>query len=107
MNERELHTYYYIPNIWKKDDLDIEYAYTIKSSYDIVAVCGGYDEYELRWLVQDMASDYMDNHDGWEIADRWCGNNRDFAVWDADKNFVGTFEVLLEYEPTFSAWRKE
>ena len=107
MNERELHTYYYIPNIWKKDDLDIEYAYTIESSYDILAVRGGYDELELGWLVEDMAKDYVNNHDGWEICDSWHGDYRDFAVWDSDKNFVGTFEVLLEYEPTFSAWRKK
>ncbi len=101
------HTYYYIPNIWEKDELDVENSYKFPSNYDIVAVRGGYDELVLKWLVEDMAKDYVDNHDGWEVCDSWHGNNREFAVWDADKNFIGRFEVLLEYEPSFSAWRKE
>ncbi len=107
MNERETYTYYYIPNIWKKDELDVEDSYLFKSRIDIAAVSGGYDEFETRWLVEEMASDFYSGRDGWEIADSWAGNCRDFALWDTNKNFVGTFEVMLEYEPTFNAWRKE
>lgn len=102
----DLTTYYYIPNIWKETP-DIDDAYEIKSNRDIVAVNGDYDKFELLWLVEDMAKEYFNKHDGWEIANSWHGDSRDFAVWDSDKNFVGTFEVLLEYEPTFSAWRKD
>lgn len=102
----DLKTYYYIPNIWKETP-DIDDAYEIKSNRDIVAVNGGYDQFELKWLVEDMAKDFFHNHDGWEIANSWHGDSRDFAVWDSDKNFLGTFEVVLEYEPTFSAWEKK
>jgi hypothetical protein len=99
-------TYYYIANVWEKDEVDVTYANEFKSDRDIDAVNGDYDEYELCWLVEDMASDYLRNYDGWEIADRWQGEYRDFVVWDSDKNLIGTFQVLLEYEPSFSAWRK-
>lgn len=99
-------TYYYIPNVWK-DNPDIEDAYSFtSSSWDIFSAKGGYDEIEVRWMVEDMAKDYYDNHDGWEIANSWHGEARDFAVWDSNKNFIGIFEVGLEYTPVFSAWRK-
>ena len=101
-----MNTFYYIPNIWK-DTPDIEDAYEIQSDRDIVAVNGGYDDFELLWLVEDMAKDFFHNRDGWEIGNYWNGESRDFAVWDSDKNFVGIFEVVLEYEPTFSAWKKK
>lgn len=107
MNEREMKTYYYYPNFYGNESPDIEFAHEIRSDRDIHAVKGGYDEWELDWLVEDMAKDYMHNHDGWEIANNWQGCTRDFAVWDADKNFIGVFEVLLEYEPTFWAQRKK
>ncbi len=100
-------TYYYIPNIWEKDVLDIEDATAFPSNLDIVAVDGGYDEFETQWLVEEMAKDYYCNCDGWEIGNSWSGSGREFALWDADKNFVGRFDVILEYEPTFSAWRKK
>ena len=99
-------TYYYIANVWDGDDLDVENALEFKTDRDIDAVNGGYDEYELCWLVEDMASDYLRNYDGWEIADNWQGEYRDFVVWDSDKYMIGTFQVLLEYSPSFSAWRK-
>lgn len=98
-------TYYYIPNIWK-DNPDIENAYEFKSDHDIAAVDGGYDKFEVLWLVEDMAKDFFYKHNGSEIANYWHGDSRDFAVWDSNKNFVGIFEVVLEYEPTFSAWMK-
>jgi hypothetical protein len=101
-----MNTYYYIPNIWK-DTPDIEDAYEIQSDRDILAVNGGYDEFELLWLVEDMAKDFFTHHDGWEIGNEWNGDSRDFAVWDKDQNFVGIIEVVLEYEPTFTAWRKK
>ncbi len=99
-------TYYYIPNVWEKDEVSVENAFEFKTDRDIDAVNGDYDEYELCWLVEDMASDYLRNYDGWEIADSWQGEYRDFVVWDSDKYLIGKFQVLLEYEPSFSAWRK-
>jgi hypothetical protein len=105
----DLKTYYYIPNIWDHDELDVEDAYEFKSNRDIVAVNYGhkYDDFELTWLVEEMAKDYLIKHDGWEISNTWRGNEREFAVWDSDKTFIGKFDVLLEYEPTFTAWMKK
>jgi hypothetical protein len=99
-------TFYYYPNIFDNENLDIEFAYEFKSDHDIHAVNGGYDNFELLWLVEDMAKDYFINHDGWEIANNWHGSERTFAVWDENKNFIDKFDVTLEYEPTFMAWRK-
>ena len=105
----ELKTYYYIPNIWEKDELDIENAYEFKSNRDIVDSYDRhkYDDFELKWLVEAMADDYISHRDGWEVAHNWQGEYREFAVWDIDKTFIGKFDVLLEYEPTFSAWKKK
>ena len=103
-------TYYYLPNIWGRDELNINHAFEFKSDRDIMAVNFGgplYDEFELGWLVEEMASDYLHNHDGWEIANTWDGSEREFAVWDSEKDFIGKFEVLLEYTASFTAWRKK
>ncbi len=104
---RELKTYYYIPNILDNDELDVENAYSFNSERDIMAVNGGYDDFEVSWLVEEMASDYLRNRDGWEVAHSWEGDYRDFVVWDSDKNLIGTYEVLLEYSPSFTAWKKK
>ena len=85
----------------------MEYAYEYKYATDISATRGGYDDFETRWLVEEMAKDYYNNRDGWEIANNWSGSYRNFALWDTNKNFVGVYEVLLEFEPSFSAYRKD
>jgi GH43 family beta-xylosidase len=102
-------TYYYIPNICDRDELGVENAYEFKSHRDIesVDVWHKYDDLELSWLVEDMADDYVRNHDGWEICLSWQGEYREFAVWDTDKTFIGKFDVMMEYTPTFTAWRKK
>lgn len=100
-------TYYYYPDIWNNEKFDIEYAYEFKSDRDIHAVKGGYDEWEVEWMVEDMAKDFFDNHDGWESANSWHGSARTFAVWDENKNLIGQFDVYLDYEPTFSAMKKK
>ena len=102
----QLYTYYYVPNFYGSEP-DVEDAYEFKYSTDISDVDGGYDDFEARWLVEEMAKDYYNNRDGWEIGNNWSGNYRDFVLWDTNKNLVGTFEVLLEYEPTFSAYKKD
>jgi hypothetical protein len=106
---RELKTYYYIPNIWEKDELDIENAYEFKSNRDIVDSYDGhkYDDFELKWLVEAMADDYISHRDGWEMVSYWQSDTLDFAVWDTDKTFIGKFEVMLEYEPQFTARKKK
>lgn len=100
-------TYYYYPNLFDGETPDIENAYEFRSERDIHAVKGGYDRWEVEWLVEETASDYLNNHDGWEIAHKWCGYERTFVLWDENKNLVGEFDVLLEYEPIFRANRKK
>jgi len=102
-----MNTFYYYPNIWGTETPDVEDAYPFSSNHDIHAVKGGYDEWEVEWMVEDMAKDYFTHHDGWEIANNWHGDARIFAVWDDNKNFIGQFDVYLEYEPTFQASRKK
>ena len=102
----QLYTYYYVPNFYGSEP-DVEDAYEFKSTTDITAAVDGNPFFEARWLVEEMAKDYFNNRDGWEIGNNWSGNYRDFVLWDTNKNFVGIFEVLLEFEPTFSAWRKK
>jgi hypothetical protein len=100
--------YYYYPDVWSNETPDIEDAYEISSNRDIYAVRGSYyDEMELSWLIEDMAGDFFSNHDGWELADAWHGQERVFAVWDSNKTFIGLYDVTLEYEPRFTAWRKK
>lgn len=102
-------TYHYIPNIWDKDELDVEDAYEFDSHLDIYAVNQShkYDDIECQWLVEEMANDYFSNHDGWDSADSWSRNAIVFALWDSEKNFVGKFTVTLEFEPTFSAYKEK
>lgn len=109
MDNKQMKTYYYIPNIWDRYELDVENAYEFKSNRDIEAVNEGheYDDLELCWLVEDMADDYVSNHDGWEVCQNWHGDYREFAVWNTEKKFIGKFNVLMEYEPRFDAWRKK
>ena len=102
-------TYFYQPNISGYADVDVDHAYAFNSERDIRAFGDvfEYDDLEVTWLVEDMASDYMRNHDGWEVARNWEGDYRDFVVWNENKELIGTFEVLLEYSPTFTAWKKK
>ena len=103
----QLYTYYYIPNHYGYGEPDIGEAYEYQYATDISAVGGGYDDFEARWLVEEIAKDWFCNRDGWEIGNSWNGNYRDFALWDTNKQFVGVFEVMLEFEPSFSAYRKD
>jgi hypothetical protein len=101
-------TVYYIANVWEKDDLDIKYANEFVTDYDIHAANGrGYDEYELTWMVEDICKDYFRNHDGWEVESTWSDDGVVFALWDDNKNFIGTFDTQLEYDPTFTVYRSE
>jgi hypothetical protein len=92
---------YYIANVWDTDNLDIEDAEYFETDRDIHSAKGnGYDEWEIEWLVDEISKYYFNNRDGWEIERSW----RDgivIALWDDRKNFVGKFESVLEYEPSF------
>lgn len=102
-----MRTFYYYPNVCDGDDIVVDDAFEFQSDRDIKSYKGdGYDEFELRWLVEEMASDYMTNHDGWETF-KQSGDNSNFAVWDSDKTYIGLFWVEVEYEPTFQAFRRK
>lgn len=53
--------------------------------------------FDLRTCVQECASDYHDNHDGWE-----CEWPVYFILW-IDGECKGKFCVEREYEPAFTA----
>lgn len=102
--------YYYRPDVCVDEHLDFENAYEFLSNRDINAVGypnGVYDELELEWLIQDMAEDFMDHHDGWETF-KTSGTDSVFAVWSlSEAGFIGLFNVTVEYEPRFSVSRSK
>lgn len=66
---------------------------------------GIYDEWEVKWLIEEMADDFLHNRDGWELNQTWTTSGLTFVVWDDNKNFVGKYTVILEYEPTFMVYK--
>lgn len=98
---------YYIANVWDTDTLDVDGADKFETDSDIHSANGeGYDEWEVNWLVNDISKHYFHNRDGWEIERTWR-DGITIAVWDDNKNFIGKFESLLEYEPSFMISRVE
>lgn len=98
--------YYYAPNHY--DGMGFDDAIKFESERDIMAADntnGPYDKWELTWLVEEMAEDFFDNHDGWDQAQSWSMTALSFGVWDSKKNFVGIYDVTLEYLPSFHAYR--
>ena len=51
----------------------------------------------FRFLVEECANQYHDDHDGWE-SDWPCF----FMLW-IDGEYLGMFETELQYDPTFTA----
>jgi len=101
--------YHYLPELCINDEPNFDAAYKFLSERDINAVGypnGVYDELELQWLVQDMAKDFMENHDGWE--DVGTDGIIKYAVWRlTDKDFIGWFDVMVEYEPRYNVSRSK
>ena len=92
---------FYIVDVWEHDTLDIEDASEFETNYDIHSAKGdGYDKWECEWLVDEICKYYFHNRDGWEMERTWR-NGIVVALWDENKNFVGKFSTILEYEPTF------
>lgn len=54
--------------------------------------------YWLEDLAEQMAEDYCDNHDGWELKD-WPYV---FYIWDENEKFMGAVNVNMEYLPSYS-----
>lgn len=90
--------YYYYCNSWEKAEPDGgEHLFEVEHD-----VCE--DEWEYEWLVEKCAKDYHSNHDGWEHSS-WPNDSIEFWLYDQDKKFIGKYEVYLEFDPTFSAYR--
>lgn len=75
-----------------------------KTTRDIHAVNGGFDEWECQWLVEEIAEDYYDNHDGWEWTS-WTSGSESvvFFIFDKDLKFLFSTMVDIETRPVFSA----
>ena len=98
---------YYIANVWDADNIDIEDADEFETNQDIhLARSEGYDEWEVEWLVEAISKYYFHSRGGWEIEHTWQ-EGITIAVWDDNKNFIGKFESVLEYEPSFMISRVE
>lgn len=62
------------------------------------------DEYDLESLAERCAEDFHGEHDGWE-RNSWSGGEPlVIKVWK-DENTSVSFDVYLEYTPTYSATR--
>jgi hypothetical protein len=98
---------YYIANVWDADNLDIEDADGFETNRDIHSASSeGYDEWEVEWLVEEISKYYFHNRDGWEMERTWQ-DGITIAVWDDNKTFIGKFQSVLEYEPSFMISRVE
>lgn len=98
--------YYYYPHVWPSSDvsnLSRERCYEIE--YGRVEI-DPTDEWEYEMLAEKCADDYRSNHDGWE-HESWVNDSLPFILYDSKMNLIGTFDVYLEYEPSFSATRKK
>lgn len=101
-------TYKYLANVWNKDAVTAADADEFDSERDIKSAYGdGYDKWEVRWLVEEIAEHYYDNRDGWEIAETWSRGSVDFLLWDEDDQLVGKFSVTLEFQPCFNAYESD
>jgi hypothetical protein len=54
--------------------------------------------YWFEDLAEQMARDYNDYHDGWELKD-WPYV---FHIWDENENYMGAVNVHMEYLPSYS-----
>jgi len=93
--------YYYYCNCWdfNAEDINIDDCYDIEHDK-----CE--DEWEYEWLVEKCAEDYHSNHDGWEHRS-WPNGTLPFFLFDSEMNLIGVYNVALEFEPSFAAWKQK
>lgn len=98
-------TYYYYCEYpregLKPDAEEIAYSWTHD---DIRAVNGGFDDFECRWMVEELAKHYYNYCDGWDNRE-WASGREPmvFFIFDEDKNFLFSTTVDIEMQPEFSA----
>lgn len=77
----------------------MKYKYGVDSNmpdYDFETSCWNYED-EGDYLAEEMAEDYQNNHDGWEVS-----FPIELSIF-LDGVLVGTYEVEREFSPTFCA----
>lgn len=55
--------------------------------------------------AEKCAEDFFDNHDGWERSD-WRDGVK-FTLWRDDRTLIGTFSVVMEMQPSFTAYEED
>ncbi len=55
------------------------------------------NHYWFEDLAEQMADDYCNNHDGWELKN-WPYV---FYIWDENEKYMGAVEVDMEYLPSY------
>lgn len=78
------------------DKKDFAYAYEFKDKVGFDVSCPNW----LARLAEDMASDYCDNHDGWECT-AWPYK---FYIWNDNEEYIGCVDVHMEYTPSYMGW---
>jgi len=57
-----------------------------------------YGKDNLDYIVEEIAEYYHSNQDGWD--DKWP---IEIKLYTENKDYLGTFSVELEFDPTFNA----
>ena len=100
-----METVYYQFDVENGEVFDVEEASVFETERDIYSHDGnGYDEWEVEWLVEEICKYHFHNRDGWEYSDYWSSGIT-IALWDSNRTLIGLYETVLEYEPTFSAYK--
>lgn len=91
------HTFYYFVDRWScENESTIEKHNCHQIDFHQLA-----GEWDYEDLVERCADDFHSNHDGWEYRD-WPNNSMPFHLFDHDMNYIGKFDVYLEFCPSFS-----
>ena len=100
-----------------KVDTEYRYSYYGNTTYEGSYILQKYahrnynfdfvDDWDMEILAEYCAKDFYHNHDGWEIGS-WSDGNEPITlyIW-LDENTKVEYDVYLEYEPSFSAHKKE
>ena len=74
-------------------NIEFDDAYEFESDHDT--------EF-MDWVVEDCASDYHSEHDGWESS--WPIT---FRIWTESGEVLGDYLVERDYDPVFYAHKKD
>jgi hypothetical protein len=98
-------------------DTMYRYSYYEDETYDDAFILQVYDwqrkvyalddEFDLESLAERCAEDFLHNHDGWDYGS-WTQGTQPITlyIW-IDENTKIAYNVHLEYEPTFTATKRD